>query len=171
MRPAFSTGAYQVMQLAQEAAGSYRHRFVHTEHLLLGLLEERNSATLLLKSLGYERRSLRRACEARCEYGHHQMEANLKTTSRVDTILALAAEQMAELGHEKIDSRHLLLGMLLEEEGIAGQILREAGLTYEDARAEMVAPGALSEAPARIAARPARPAATPQPFWRRWLRT
>ncbi len=131
MRPGYSEGTRRMLNDAQEAAGRYRHRFVHTEHLLLGMLRERGSAIGLLKALGVERDRLRRACERQCQKGDHVMEAPLKLTPRVQQILALAGEQREAMGDTRLDTRHVLLGMLLETEGIAGQVLREAGVTVE----------------------------------------
>ena len=61
------------------------------------------------------------------------MEDNLKLTPRVQEILAFAGEECKKLEDEKIDTRHVLLGIIREDGGIAGNVLREAGLTYEKA--------------------------------------
>lgn len=168
MRPTYSTGVHRILANAQEAAGKYRHRFVHTEYLLLGLLQERNSATGILKSLGLERDHLRKTCERRCKRGEHVMEGEIKLTPRVQHIMALATEQMQAFGHEKLDSRHILLGILLEEEGAAGKVLREAGVTVEAVRTAILTPTSGQEASEReeYADRPQR-----KSFWQRLLGT
>jgi ATP-dependent Clp protease ATP-binding subunit ClpA len=166
VRPTYSNGVHRLLANAQAAAGKYRHRFVHTEYLLLGLLQERSSATGLLKSLGVERERLKRACEKRCKRGEHVMEGEIKLTPRVQHIMALALEEMQKLGHEKLDSRHVLLGMLLEEEGAAGEILREAGVTAEAVREAILSPtSAQSESGEESTER-----TKPRSFWKKLLR-
>jgi ATP-dependent Clp protease ATP-binding subunit ClpC len=166
VRPTYSHGVHRILANAQEEAGKYRHRFVHTEYLLLGLLHERNSATGLLKSLGFERERLRKACERRCKRGEHVMEGEIKLTPRVQHIMALAAEQMQTMGHAKLDSRHILLGILLEEEGAAGEVLRQSGVTEDVVRAAILTPKAAGEAEQEeFSERRER-----KPFWKKLLR-
>ena len=50
-------------------------------------------------------------------------------TSRAERVLRLAHESAAELGHGYVGSEHLLLGLVLENEGIAGKVLKNAGVT------------------------------------------
>ena len=42
----FTPGAEEVLRLAQEAAGELGHGYVGTEHLLLGLMRERNTENI-----------------------------------------------------------------------------------------------------------------------------
>lgn len=46
--------------------------------------------------------------------------------------------QARDLGHGFVGSEHLLLGLVAEEKGIAAQVLAEAGVTLEKARAELL---------------------------------
>ncbi len=131
MKLAHSEGVRRTLANAQAAAARDLHRFVHTEHFLIGLLEERSSGTAVLKTLGLDREKLKQTCEAQCHRGNSSMEDNLKLTPRVQEILAIAGEECKKLGDEKIDTRHVLLGMLIEDGGIAGSVLRNTGLTYE----------------------------------------
>ena len=41
-----------------------------------------------------------------------------------------------ELNHSFVGTEHLLLGLLREDKGIAAQVLRDAGINLEKARAE-----------------------------------
>ena len=140
MLPAYSKGVRRLLSDAHVAAGRYRHRHIHTEYLLLGLLEERNSATRVLKRLGVDREEIRRSCEANCDYGDHTprrgnvMDAIQRMTPRVQQVMAIAGEEMESLGHDSLDSRHVLLGILQEDHGIAGDVLRRHGITVETVR-------------------------------------
>ncbi|MFZ8844301.1 ATP-dependent Clp protease ATP-binding subunit [Thermoflexus sp.] len=50
-------------------------------------------------------------------------------TQRARRVLALAQEEAERLNHTYIGTEHLLLGMVKEENGIAGQVLRRLGVT------------------------------------------
>lgn len=58
-------------------------------------------------------------------------------TQRARRVLSLAHQQAEQTRHEKIETEHLLLGLLEEEGGVAGRVLRELGLELSRVR-EMV---------------------------------
>ncbi len=49
-------------------------------------------------------------------------------TQRARRVLSLAQEEAERLNHSYISSEHVLIGLLLEEGGVAGRVLRELGL-------------------------------------------
>ena len=57
-----------------------------------------------------------------------------KFTRRSRTVLDLAAKEAQRLGHPQITMEHLLLGMLLEGEGVAAHVLAERGVQINEAR-------------------------------------
>src|SRR6266704_3131369 len=57
-------------------------------------------------------------------------------TDRVRKVLQMAREEAARLHHEYVGTEHILLGLLREEKGIAAQVLTDAGVNLEQARAE-----------------------------------
>jgi ATP-dependent Clp protease ATP-binding subunit ClpC len=61
---------------------------------------------------------------------------DLPYTSRAKKVLELAMGEARELGHSYVGTEHLLLGLLREEKGIAAQVLADANVTLEAARAE-----------------------------------
>jgi ATP-dependent Clp protease ATP-binding subunit ClpC len=60
-------------------------------------------------------------------------------TERARRVVVLAQEQTLKLGHSQIGSEHLLLGMLLEPEGLAGRALVSIGVDADAVRAQIVA--------------------------------
>ena len=56
-------------------------------------------------------------------------------TERVRKVLAMAREEAARLHHEYVGTEHLLLGLLREEKGIAAQVLTDAGVNLDAAKA------------------------------------
>lgn len=64
--------------------------------------------------------------------------------SRAQRVVVLAQEEARGLGHNRIDTEHLLLGLLEEPDGLARQVLQSYGLTLIQARAlvaDHVSPG------------------------------
>jgi ATP-dependent Clp protease ATP-binding subunit ClpA len=57
-------------------------------------------------------------------------------TSRAKKILELAMSEARQLEHNYVGTERLLLGTIAEEKGIAAQVLADAGVTLEAARAE-----------------------------------
>ena len=55
-------------------------------------------------------------------------------TDRARRVLVLAQEEAALLGHAEIATGHLLLGLIAEGGGVAGQALTSLGVTLEGAR-------------------------------------
>ncbi|RJL36127.1 Clp protease N-terminal domain-containing protein [Bailinhaonella thermotolerans] len=58
-------------------------------------------------------------------------------TDRARRVVVHAQEEARRFGHERIDTRHLLLGLLREDQGAAAQALERSGVTLDGARAEM----------------------------------
>jgi ATP-dependent Clp protease ATP-binding subunit ClpC len=52
-------------------------------------------------------------------------------TQRAQSVLSLAYKQAEEMNQNQIGTEHLLLGLLLDQGGIAGRVLRELGLDVE----------------------------------------
>src|SRR6202040_375767 len=61
---------------------------------------------------------------------------DLPYTSRAKKVLELAMSEARELNHSYVGTEHLLLGLLREEKGIAAQVLTDAGVNLDAARAE-----------------------------------
>ncbi len=163
MRPPYSSGVQRLLRNSQHYSGKYHHRFVHTEYVLLALLKDTNGATQLLREMGRDVNGLRRKCESKCHRGEHAMEEPLKLTPRVQNVLALAHEQMKQLGHTEVDTRHVLLGLILEEEGVASELLRKEGI-MPDAVVMAITSHGKAEMPKHEQEGSARPA-----LWRRLL--
>jgi ATP-dependent Clp protease ATP-binding subunit ClpC len=53
-------------------------------------------------------------------------------------VVILAQEEARALGHDRIGTEHLLLGLLREEEGVARRALRALGISADGARARIV---------------------------------
>ena len=72
-------------------------------------------------------------------------------TDRARNVLVLANGQANQLGHNYIGTEHMLLGLVLEGEGVAGRVLQSFQITDEAVRAKVVelTTGGKASAPAR----------------------
>ena len=52
-------------------------------------------------------------------------------TQRARHVLSLAHQEAERLQQVQIDTEHLLLGLMMEEDGVAGRVLKELGLTLD----------------------------------------
>jgi ATP-dependent Clp protease ATP-binding subunit ClpA len=55
-------------------------------------------------------------------------------TDRARRAVALADAEARNLGHEEVDTDHLMLGLIAEGEGVAFQVMYSLGITLEAAR-------------------------------------
>jgi ATP-dependent Clp protease ATP-binding subunit ClpC len=58
-------------------------------------------------------------------------------TSRVRKVIEISFEESQRLGHRHVGTEHLLLGLLVEGEGIGARVLKEMDVTEEKVRAEV----------------------------------
>ncbi len=155
----FTKRARRVLTTAQEEAKQLNHRYIGTEHLLLGLVTEEGSVAMrVLNSLGITAEKVRSGVERVVGRGTQPTYGQPSLTPRTKRVIELAVDEARQLGHHYIGTEHLLLGLVREGEGVAVDILRRLGATPEQVREsthKMIA-----EAPVHAGARK-RSSATP----------
>lgn len=137
----FTDRVRRVLQIAREEAARLNHEYVGTEHLVLGLIQDRGGvAGAVLANLGADVDAIRQTIEALVKKGEAAPRpgAKLPYTSRAKNILELAMAEARELNHDYVGTEHLLLGALREEKGIGAQALTATGVTLARARAEVL---------------------------------
>ena len=65
------------------------------------------------------------------------MAGTERFTQRARRVLSLAHQEAERTRNNNINTEHLLVGLMLEEDGVAGRVLRELGMTTERVR-EMI---------------------------------
>jgi len=121
----FTVGARSAIRQACAEAERFEHRFVDTEHLLLGLISDGGApAVVTLTRLGVPLETVRDDLERvlAADLPDHVEEG---FTDRARRVLALAAEEARELGHRQIGIEDLFLGILRDGETAAARILAE----------------------------------------------
>lgn len=136
----FTPRAQQVLAHARREADRFNHHYIGTEHLLLGLLKlGKGVAVTILENLGVELSAVRKQVEEQIGRGTEpQAEGNIPYTPRVRKVLAMANREAQELNHTYVGTEHLLLGLIRDGDGVAGQILRHFGVDLEQARRELL---------------------------------
>jgi ATP-dependent Clp protease ATP-binding subunit ClpA len=127
-----------VLTLAQEEAERSHHSFIGTEHLLLGLMRESNGiAQHALRNLGLDIGQVREATELVLGRNERIMIQQIIPTSRVKRVIEISFEEARRMGDKFVGTEHLLLGLLMEGEGIAAHVLQDLGATEQAVRAEI----------------------------------
>jgi ATP-dependent Clp protease ATP-binding subunit ClpA len=135
----FTERARKVMRFAQEEAARFNHTYIGTEHLLLGLLrEDEGVAAKALTNLGVGLDRVRSAVEFIIGRGDNPTVSEIGLTPRAKKVIELAVAEAQRLGHTYIGTEHLLLGILLEGEGIAAGVLQSLGISLDEARMTVI---------------------------------
>ncbi len=124
----FTDRGRKVIILAREEAERHQSDYLGTEHIVLALLREEGAASVMLKKMGLSVEHVR--MEVECNLPAAVLSADrgeIPFTPRVKKVVEYAVEEAKLLGHNYVGSEHVLLGLLREEEGIGGKILRSLG--------------------------------------------
>jgi ATP-dependent Clp protease ATP-binding subunit ClpC len=135
----FTERVRKVLAMAREEAERLRHEYVGTEHILLGLIREGEGvAAAVLQNLSVDLDEIQQKIEDTVKKGKATAATgpDLPYTSRAKKVLELAMAEARDLTHNYVGTEHLLLGLLREEKGIAAQVLTDAGINLDAARAE-----------------------------------
>ena len=132
----FTENAQKIILIAQEEAKRLNHDYVGTEHILLGLTAlDGTVSNKILSSLGVTFRKVRLEIEKMVGVGDAIMlMGEIPFTPRAKKVLEYAVEESQSLGMEHIGTEHILLGLVREEEGLAGTILQNLGVTLDAVR-------------------------------------
>jgi ATP-dependent Clp protease ATP-binding subunit ClpA len=136
----FTEKAKKVLTLAQDEAEKSHQSYIHTEHLLLGLLREGDGlAAKVLANLGVEINTVRTAVGAVLDR-NERITRRHTPTSRVKKVLEIAFEEAKRMNNSYVGTEHLLLGLLIEGEGegVAAKVLEDLGVNLEKVRNEVV---------------------------------
>jgi ATP-dependent Clp protease ATP-binding subunit ClpC len=130
----------RIIELAEGEARAHNHDFVGTGHILLGLLDlldkDGGIGTLILESqISPESQKpislddIRRATERAIVRGRYRPSGRLPFTREANTVLRLSRAEAAKLNGGKVETGHILLGLLREGHGVAGQVLTGLGVS------------------------------------------
>src|SRR5437588_4170931 len=148
----FTERARKVLSLANEEAYRYNHDSVGTEHLLLAIISEwEGVGAKVLNRLQVQPGKVREQIETLHPAGEQPVgDSQIGMSQQGKASIELAVQEAQLLNHHYIGTEHLLLGLLREEESIAGQVLQTSGVTLEKSRKlikQILAQGQTTSAP------------------------
>ena len=148
----FTNRARRVVVLAQEEARLLQHNYIGTEHILLGIIHEgEGSAVAALRAMDVDLAVLSEEVKALVGRGEQSPSGHIPFTPRAKKTLELSLREALQLSCDYIGTEHILLGLIREGDGVAGQVLTARGITLERAREEVgrLLESARGERPAR----------------------
>jgi hypothetical protein len=135
----FTDRARRVVVLAQEEAVGLQHNYIGTEHLLLGLIREREGvAAKALEALGISLEAVRSEVEEIIGQGQSAPTGQIPFTPRAKKVLELSLREALQLSHSYIGTEHILLGLIREGEGVAAQVLVKLGADLPRVRQQVI---------------------------------
>ncbi|MDH6057472.1 ATP-dependent Clp protease ATP-binding subunit [Umezakia ovalisporum] len=135
----FTSEAIKVIMLAQEEARRLGHNFVGTEQILLGLIGEGTGvAAKVLAESGVTLKEARREVEKIIGKGSGFVPPEIPFTPKVKSLFEQSFREANSLGHNYINTEHLLLGLTDAGEGVAAKVLQNLGVDLQNIRTSVI---------------------------------
>jgi len=131
----------ELLQEAAQTALKFKRNEVDTEHLLYAIS---NSDVIkeIYKQFKVNPDDVKNYIEANTPKGIQEAKKGetpqLYISPRIKNVFELAFQAAQELGHSYVGPEHLLVGLVEEEDGMAGDLLRKYGLTPESVRQKII---------------------------------
>lgn len=134
----FTDRGRDVLALASQEAVRLGCKCICTEHILLGLIKEGSGVVAnVLKNFDIELWQIRTELEKLIQNEPDMVPLELPMTPRSSRAIKLALDEAKNLDNNHVGAEHILLGLLCEAEGVAGQVLFSLGLQLEKVRDEV----------------------------------
>lgn len=139
MNEMFTEAARKAIEFARDEAARLRHDYIGTEHLLLGLIRLGDGrAVEIIGNLGLELDDLKASIEEMVQpSGGTMTMGQLPLTARAKKTLEVSGQEARALKSKDIDTEHILLALLKDEEGVASQVLSTYEIDYKEAYEEL----------------------------------
>ncbi len=135
----FTERAQKVLYYAQEEAQFFKHGYVGTEHILLGILKEKGISDNILTAMGINEANVKKLIEEFEGKGDASLSRNeIPLTPRTKRLLELSWTEARNLSHNHIAPEHILLALIGEAEGVAYTILSNLGADFEKIKKELL---------------------------------
>ena len=126
---------------ARDEALGMGHNYVGTEHVLLGVLADRDALSArVVEELGFSVDELRDAVSQAAGPPSPSGGADGEPpfTPRARRVLDLVQGESLRLGHNYVGTEHYLIALAAETDGLAARVLDEQGVTVERVRDAVV---------------------------------
>ncbi|MDP3012089.1 MAG: ATP-dependent Clp protease ATP-binding subunit [Candidatus Hydromicrobium sp.] len=131
----FTERARKVVVRAQDEARFLKQNYIGTEHILLGLIDEKEGiAARVFYELNITFEDIRSAVKEVVTEGTSESYEHIPFTPRAKKVLELSLREALQMGHNYIGTEHILLGLLREGEGVAARVLNSMGITLDNVK-------------------------------------
>ncbi|MCK5125262.1 MAG: ATP-dependent Clp protease ATP-binding subunit [candidate division Zixibacteria bacterium] len=139
MNEMFTELARKAIEHARDEAARLRHDYIGTEHLLLGLIRlAEGRAIEVISNLGLDLNDLKKAVEEVVQpSGGTMTMGQLPLTARAKKTLEVSGQEARALKSKDIDTEHILLALLKDEEGVASQVMSMFEIDYKEVYEEL----------------------------------
>ena len=122
------TPSMQILKFAKQEAIRLGHNVVGSELLLLGIiLEENGAGAKVLKELGLNIKDARKVVEDLIGYGSSYEAKTFSISPRAKKVIDNAWIEAKNEGKERLESEHILLGIIQEPDCVANKVLQTLG--------------------------------------------
>lgn len=139
MNEMFTELARKAIEYARDEASRLRHDYIGTEHLLLGLIKLGDGRSIeIITNLGIDPHELKGSIEEVVQpSGGTMTMGQLPLTARAKKTLEVSGQEARALKSKDIDTEHILLALLKDEEGVAAQVLSMYEIDYKEVYEEL----------------------------------
>lgn len=139
MNEMFTERARKAIEYARDEAARLKHDYIGTEHLLLGIIRlGEGLAVEILQNIGVEINELKKSIEDIVQPSGGTMQmGQLPLTARAKKTLEVSGNEARALRSKDIDTEHILLALLKDEEGVAAQVLSMYDIDYKEVYEEL----------------------------------
>jgi len=139
MNEMFTEKARKAIEHARDEAARLKHDYIGTEHLLLGLIRLGDGmATDIFNNIGIDTNELKASIEEMVQPSGGTMQmGQLPLTARAKKTLEVSGNEARALKSKDIDTEHILLALLKDEEGVAAQVMAMYDVDYKEVYEEL----------------------------------
>ncbi|WP_461613829.1 ATP-dependent Clp protease ATP-binding subunit [Clostridium sp. Marseille-QA1073] len=136
----FTERARNILMYAHEESQNFKHGYVGTEHIILGILKEKDSiAANALINAGVDYNKVKELVNKYIGVGDIEMPKNeIALTPRTKRLFELSLIEARGLNQNYISPEHILLALIREPEGVAYTILGNLGVDFSKLRNEII---------------------------------
>ena len=134
----FTERAQVVLIEAQQESQNFKHGYIGTEHVLLGILKENGYAGQLLAGKGITIEKVRKMTEDYLGFGDDEVSnGEMLLTPRAKRLFDDSLDIARKYGHSFINPEHILMALVNEGEGVAYTILTSGRIDLSVVKQEL----------------------------------
>jgi ATP-dependent Clp protease ATP-binding subunit ClpC len=134
----YSIRARSVIRFANQEAARLDHDHISTGHLLLGLIREGEGAAIdFLRENSVDLDKIKAELEDKManNKGRGSRIVEIQLTKGAKSVLEMAVEESANMGHKYVGTEHLLVALIRKRDAVASKVLARNNVALDAARA------------------------------------